>query len=566
MTPVLLLLSSRNRSFIPPLLQTLGFAEVLFELGQEQVVGEDFVGFLPDPGRPDSSLNNPCPGLGWRALRKRVGNTIVVAGVQLFGPGSLEQCEYHATTACSPLLPTLLLVWSQWWRHELSNMDAEQRDIISMQSPTLPCPCSHADTACIRRAYYLNTRFPRERTAGPRLPALHVGIVPHANANSLQFSRLELPVVVTHTNGPCGSECAYPRQQAMDLNSVQSFAAGAEPPYSGEWLHAQLHARCSSLQQRRERIMCCTESLHRAVRCPNLSLCLALSLSADASDSINASVPAMSAGAAGGSLLATGAHARVFWYPTPGCGLASGAPNDGGTAGGQRSVALVRTGVCNTAGDLNYMVTCAVDAESGALTGWASVAFCQAGCGFCPVRIESFADECSSNTATTAIGANGAVSFSISCQAGDLSAAQLLPREGEAYMRWVGAEGCDNQLEGATHVLVPEGVCQHNGATTGYRISCGLDGEGLYEVCDATCSSCTVSTPFRPAPDALDGLTTCMGNAANSGSASVRFGCGLSDHNVSSAVAQSSAMAVGLTPLGGMIAVAAAAAAAAGAV
>lgn len=74
-------------------MQTLGFAEVLFELGQEQVVGEDFVGFLPDPGRPDSSLNNPCPGLGWRNLRKRVGNTIVVAGVQLFGPGSLEQCK-----------------------------------------------------------------------------------------------------------------------------------------------------------------------------------------------------------------------------------------------------------------------------------------------------------------------------------------------------------------------------------------------------------------------------------------------------------------------------------------
>lgn len=271
----------------------------------------------------------------------------------------------------------------------------------------------------------------------------------------------------------------------------------------------------------------------------------------------------MSVGALGGTLLSPKTHARVFWYPTAGCGLSTGAPNDGGTAGGQRSVALVQTGVCNTAGDLNYIVHCAVDAESGALTGWASVAFCQAGCGFCPARIESFADQCSSNTATTAIGANGAVSFSISCQAGDLSAAQLLPREGEAYMRWVGAEGCDNELEGATHVLVPEGVCQHNGASTGYRISCGVDGDGLYEVCDSSCTTCSVSTPFRPATDSLTGLTTCMPNAATSGSASVRFGCGLSDHNVSSAVAQSSSMTVGVSPLGGMVAAAAAAAAAA---
>lgn len=106
--------------------------------------------------------------------------------------------------------------------------------VTSPRSSPSPSPAFYpADTACIRRAYYLNTRFPRERTAGPRVPALHVGIVPHANANSLQFTRLELPVIVTHTNAPCGSECAWPRQ-AQDLNSVQSFAAGAEPPYSGE--------------------------------------------------------------------------------------------------------------------------------------------------------------------------------------------------------------------------------------------------------------------------------------------------------------------------------------------
>lgn len=168
---------------------------------------------------------------------------------------------------------------------------------------------------------------------------------------------------------------------------------------------------------------------------------------------------------------------------------------------------------------------------------------------------------------------NGAHSFSVSCLAGDVSLAGLRPGMNEAYARWVGASDCANEISGTSHLLVAQGTCQYvpsggavaaavrgmsggGSSTSGrsYRLTCDLSGEsGMFEVCDAGCSSCSVRTPFAPDASRGDGLSACLPNPAATGAMSVRFACGQSTVGITSGVE-----ALAVNALGGVAAAAAA--------
>lgn len=178
--------------------------------------------------------------------------------------------------------------------------------------------------------------------------------------------------------------------------------------------------------------------------------------------------------------------------------------------------------------------------------------------------------------ATNAPG-SGARSFTVACSsaADDISIGALRPGMNEAYARWVGASDCANEIAGASHLLVGQGTCQYVPSVSGavaaavrgmsggggssssgrsYRLTCDLAGEsGLFEVCDAGCSSCSVRTPFAPDASRGDGLSACLPNPAASGAMSVRFACGQSTVGIASGVET-----VAVSALGGIAAAAAA--------
>jgi hypothetical protein len=199
-------------------------------------------------------------------------------------------------------------------------------------------------------------------------------------------------------------------------------------------------------------------------------------------------------------------------------------PNAIGSTGGLRSAIILTQGQCQQVpdADLGYSVTCSRDA-SGRLTGQATVSFCNSGCSYCSSR-----QVVSANTCAAAHPAYGASGVTVSCSAADVAAVSPLP--GDAYIRWIAADGCANELAGATHMLVPQSVCHFVphatlATATGYRITCNAEGTaGVFEVCDRNCGTCSIRTPFQNGLGP-DGTSQCLPNPAATGSRSVRFEC-----------------------------------------
>jgi len=95
----------------------------------------------------------------------------------------------------------------------------------------------------------------------------------------------------------------------------------------------------------------------------------------------------------------------------------------------------------------------------------------------------------------------GTSAFSISCLAANVTVSGVHALPGDAYIRWIAAADCADEVDGATHMLVPQRVCDFVRAAPGstpegYRVTCASDGSaGLFEVCDRSCTSCSVHTP-----------------------------------------------------------------------
>lgn len=93
---------------------------------------------------------------------------------------------------------------------------------------------------------------------------------------------------------------------------------------------------------------------------------------------------------------------------------------------------------------------------------------------------------------------------------------------------WFSGAGCSS-TDAHTTVVAQQGYChllgssmgaRSDGGFAGYKLTCAAgNSNGTVSFCsDATCSSCSINTPFIPG--------ACLDNPVDTGSASVRFDCG----------------------------------------
>ncbi len=134
----------------------------------------------------------------------------------------------------------------------------------------------------------------------------------------------------------------------------------------------------------------------------------------------------------------------------------------------------------------------------------------------------------------------GAASFDISCNAVDALAAL----QGEAIITWIEEAACANEQTHYTSLLLSQSICHavpaapgSTAGNTGYKITCDAAGtSGTFQTCSSSdCSSCSTSMPFTNAAGQMSG---CLANPnpAQTGSASVRFGCAARANNVAEPV------------------------------
>lgn len=399
-----------------------------------------------------------------------------------------------------------------------------------------------AYTACVRRVYYRNLRAaPGLRTEGLRPIAFRADTLPLATG-SLGPSTIALPVTVIRGGGPCTPPCA---------GLAPPEDVDASTPSTAELLAAEPEDTATS---------------------PNFPF----RGGADGSPVVSVPTSSVVTGPVAPSefLLGDG-HVRLDFFANTDCSSVAPPSTDGqppppGPVPGEVTSVLVQQGACNRVpdSDLAYLISCERDGTTGAVTGWGRISFCETGCGFCPTTQRVFAGQCVPQ-GTVGGATAGSGSFSTYCRDGSIDLdAFTSPPAGQAYVRWIAAAGCADELVHATHMLLGEGICHGipsdtspDGMGGGYRIRCSMDGSGVYEAsCDRTCASCAIRTPFAPDPSRSDGLSTCMPNDPASGAASARFRCGPSSHNVT--LTSGAAGAAGSLGLGAIIAGAAAAAAA----
>lgn len=397
-----------------------------------------------------------------------------------------------------------------------------------------------AYTACVRRVYYRNLRIaPGLRIEGLRPIALRVDTLPLATG-SLGPAMTALPVRVIRGGGPCTPPCAGLAPPDPDLDAPSTpdlLAAEPEDPATA------------------------------------------------ANSGFTGGPDGAPVGTAPSNLVVTGpvapsefllgdGHVRLDFFANADCSTVT-PPNPNGQPGttqGEITSVLVQQGACNRVpdSDLAYLIACERDGATGAVTGWGRVSFCETGCGFCPSTQRVFAGQCMPQGAAGGVTA-GTGAFAAYCRDGSIDLDGFTaPPAGQAYVRWIAAPGCADELVHATHMLLGEGICHGvpsdtspDGMGGGYRIRCSTDGSGVYETeCDRTCATCRIRTPFRPDPSRADGLSACIANDAASGAASTRFRCGPSSHNVTLATGSSGAAGAGSLGFGAILAGAAAAAAA----
>jgi hypothetical protein len=226
-------------------------------------------------------------------------------------------------------------------------------------------------------------------------------------------------------------------------------------------------------------------------------------------------------------------RARVTWYSAGDCSASAlgavQAAASGGSAG-IRTIVILRQAQCQRVpdSDLGYMVFCGASRS-------AAIAYCNSDCSYCPHS----AAVASPGACTPNAPGYGASAFSTSCLAADVTVSSVHALPGDAYIRWIAAADCADEIDGATHMLVPQRVCHFVPAAPGstpegYRVTCASDGStGLFEVCDRSCASCSVHMPFAN-QGGPDGTSACISSPTAAGSRSVRFECVPPFVNVSS--------------------------------
>lgn len=209
---------------------------------------------------------------------------------------------------------------------------------------------------------------------------------------------------------------------------------------------------------------------------------------------------------------------RATWFYEPGCT----------TSAGQYSGVVGTIGFCNAVPrsvDSGYFINCLTDSTTGLTLPSGTFHVCQdyPTCNSCDSVIPFRDDQClTQQSLESARSQFGVASADFQCTNPLIPDAS--PAPGRALLAWF--EGADCNPAHRTLVDIRQDICNRvpRGQDGGYRVTCSEDGSvGVYEICDSTCSSCTVSTRFAS--------DQCLSNPKEFGSESVSIRCSMFSGN-----------------------------------
>lgn len=183
--------------------------------------------------------------------------------------------------------------------------------------------------------------------------------------------------------------------------------------------------------------------------------------------------------------------------------------------GDTKTIVVVENTLCQTVPEAElggYKITCNADNAGG------TISFCDNNLcndGECATATPFVNGDCLPNPAVF-----GARSVILTCQQDNI-VPQVQPQAGEVVITYHELPQCELLHE--TTVVAPQTICHtvpgaiKNG---GYKVTCDAQGgAGTFQVCDKTCETCGVNTPFANAQE-------CVPNPPQFGSASINFNCG----------------------------------------
>lgn len=203
---------------------------------------------------------------------------------------------------------------------------------------------------------------------------------------------------------------------------------------------------------------------------------------------------------------------RATWFWEPGCT----------TSAGQYTGVVGTIGFCNAVPrsiDSGYYIKCLTDPITGTILPSGTFHVCRdyPTCNQCDSIIPFRDDQClTQQSLQSARSQFGVASADFQCTKPLIPDAA--PAPGRALLAWF--EGADCNPSHRTLVDIRQDVCNRvpRGLDGGYRVTCSEDGSvGVYEVCDSTCTTCTVSTRFAS--------DQCLANPKEFGSESVSIRC-----------------------------------------